>query len=71
VRILKDLFAPKWCKIRGVTDLRIPKDLAEERSGRKRKKRQLSAAWSQVYTEGIISDSMGFVKRKMKGVQPL
>jgi hypothetical protein len=38
VRILKDLFAPKWCKIGGASELRILKDLAAKTSERGNKK---------------------------------
>ena len=42
MRILKELFAPKQCKIRRFSELRILKDLAEEISRRTMKKRQVA-----------------------------
>jgi hypothetical protein len=42
VRNLKDLFAPKWCRIRRFSELLIIKDLAWAISRRTMKKRQVA-----------------------------
>jgi len=64
VRNLKELFAPKLCRIWGALELRILKDLLAHSRGAyrtgtgvpcpyKSKKRQLSAAWRKITQEGL------------------
>jgi hypothetical protein len=66
VRILKGLFAPKWCTIHCFSEVLVAKDLAEKIC-RATKTGRLAAAWASIYTIRTITDSILVVKEKIKG----